>query len=90
MKSRHRIDEFIPQVSIDCVVFGYEQTTLKVLIGKLDFNGEFHALPGGFIRHEEGIDEAALRILQERTGIREIYLEQFKVYGDATRDTRSF
>lgn len=90
MSTRYAFKNFINQVSIDCVVFGYEKADLKVLIGKLDFAGDFYALPGGFINQEEGIDQAALRILEKRTSIREIYLEQFKVYGDATRDNHSF
>lgn len=90
MNKRYDYKNFIPQVSIDCVVFGYEKEHLKVLIGKLDFEGDFYALPGGFINQGEGIDEAALRILEKRTSIREIYLEQFKVYGEAARDNRSF
>lgn len=90
MDESHTTKDFIAQISIDCVLFGYEKANLKVLVGKLDFAGDFYALPGGFIRHEEGIDEAALRILRERTTISEIFLEQFRVYGDATRDNVSF
>lgn len=90
MSSTYDYQNFIQQVSIDCVVFGYEKKDLKVLIGKLDFSGDFYALPGGFIYQDEGIDQAALRILEKRTRIREIYLEQFKVYGDAMRDNHSF
>ena len=90
MQNVYDFRNFIQQVSIDCVVFGYEKTDLKVLIGKLDFEGEFYALPGGFIQQQEGVDDAAMRILEKRTSIREIYLEQFKVFGEATRDNHSF
>ena len=90
MNEMYNVKDFIQQVSIDCVVFGYEKTDLKVLIAKLDFAGDFYALPGGFIHQQEGIDEAALRILEKRTSIREIYLEQFNVYGGVARDNRSF
>ncbi|MEZ4829829.1 MAG: NUDIX domain-containing protein [Bacteroidia bacterium] len=83
-------EDFIQQMAIDCVIFGYEKTDLKVLIPKLDFAGDFWTLPGGFIGKEEGIDQAALRILENRTGIREIYLEQFKTYGDANRTNKIF
>ncbi|MGY8914737.1 MAG: NUDIX hydrolase [Flavobacteriales bacterium] len=77
--------EFIDQLSIDCVVFGYAQNQLKVLIPKLDFEGDFWTLVGGFILQEEGIDRAAQRILEERTGIKDIYLEQYGVYGEVPR-----
>lgn len=88
MIEANNFNNFIQQVSIDCVIFGYEKTNLKVLLPKLDFTGDFWTLPGGFIHQEEGIDEAALRILETRTGIDKVYLEQFKVYGDATRINR--
>lgn len=52
---------------------------------KLNFEGDFWALPGGFVFQHEGIDEAAYRILQERTGLRNVFLEQFKVFGSAQR-----
>lgn len=82
--------DYIQQLSIDCVIFGYQDNQLKVLIPKLDFRGDFWALPGGFILQEEGIDKAARRILEERTGIKDIYLEQFRVFGEAQRSSIEF
>lgn len=79
---------YIQQLSIDCVIFGYREKQLNVLVPKLDFRGEFWALPGGFILQEESIDQAARRILEDRTGIRDIYLEQFKVFGEAERSNK--
>ncbi|PWK27600.1 ADP-ribose pyrophosphatase YjhB (NUDIX family) [Arcicella aurantiaca] len=76
---------FIHQFSIDCVILGYKDGALKVLVPKLDLMENLWALPGGFILQEEGIDQAALRILEERTGIRDIYLEQFRVFGEPNR-----
>ena len=76
---------YIQQLSIDCVIFGYQDQQLKVLVPKLDFKGDFFALPGGFVFQEEDIDIAAERILQERTGIEGIYLEQFRIFGKAGR-----
>ncbi|MCF0054584.1 NrtR DNA-binding winged helix domain-containing protein [Dyadobacter sp. CY356] len=81
---------FIQQLSIDCVIFGYHQKQLQVLVNKLNFNGNFWALPGGFVFQNEDIDKAANRILQERTGISEIYLDQFYVFGNATRNNLNF
>lgn len=81
---------YIEQLSIDCVIFGYHRKVLKVLVPKLNFNGDFWALPGGFINQNEDIDDAANRILQDRTGIKEIYLEQFLVFGRASRNSHDF
>jgi ADP-ribose pyrophosphatase YjhB (NUDIX family) len=81
---------FIQQLSIDCVIFGYEEKKLKVLVPKLYFEGDFWALPSGFIFQNEGIDQAARRIIEQRTGIDEMYLEQFRVFGDASRSNKEF
>lgn len=81
---------FIQQLSIDCVIFGYQGKQLQVLVNKLNFNGDFWALPGGFVHQNEDIDKAANRILQERTGISEIYLDQFYVFGNAARNNLIF
>ncbi|KPM46813.1 NUDIX hydrolase [Jiulongibacter sediminis] len=82
--------KFINQVSIDCVIFGFEENELKVLIPKINFSGDFYALPSGFIYQEEDIENAAKRILEERTGLKEIYMEQFKVFGKANRKRQEF
>lgn len=82
--------DYIPQLSIDCVIFGYQEKQLKVLVPKLDFRGEFWALPSGFILQDESIDAAARRILEERTGLKDIYLEQFRVFGEARRTNLPF
>ena len=66
---------YISQVSIDCVIFGYQDHQLKVLVPKINFKGNFWALPSGFVDQDEDIDQAAERILRERTGIQDIYLE---------------
>lgn len=76
---------FIPQLSIDCVIFGYKEKELKVLVSQLNTTNPIWALPGGFIRQEESIDTAALRILEERTALKNIYLEQFQVFGQEKR-----
>lgn len=88
----HRPSEqdYIQQLSIDCVIFGYKEKQLNVLVPKLDFRGDFWALPAGFISQEEGVDQAARRILEDRTGIKNIYLDQFRVFGNTGRTNRSF
>lgn len=81
---------YIPQVAIDCVIFGYENRQLKVLLSKLAFKGNFYALHSGFIRQEEDLDEAAKRILEDRTGFKDIYLQEFKVFGKADQKRKLF
>ncbi len=77
--------DFIAQLSIDCVVFGYTQSRLHVLISKLNIADNLWALPGGFIGQNESIENAAVRILKERTSLDNIFLEQFKVFGQTDR-----
>lgn len=78
-------ENFIDQLSIDCVIFGYQAQELKVLLAKFKFGRGVWSLPGGYILKTEGIDKAASRILNERTGLENIYLEQFRVFGDENR-----
>lgn len=74
----------LPGVSIDCVIFGYHDNQLKILLLKYN-NTDFYALPGGFINQDENLEDAAARVLEERTGLENIYLEQFYVFGDKNR-----
>jgi 8-oxo-dGTP diphosphatase len=76
---------FIQQLSIDCVIFGYKEKELKVLVSKVKIETPVWTLPGGFIRQEESINDAAQRILEERTGLTAIYLEQFRTFGEPSR-----
>ncbi|HEV7382484.1 MAG TPA: NUDIX domain-containing protein [Dyadobacter sp.] len=78
-------DQYIPHLSIDCVIFGYENRELKVLISKFRFGGGSWSLPGGYIKKTESVDAAASRILKYRTGLEDIYLEQFRIFGDEKR-----
>lgn len=79
------IDNYISHLSIDCVIFGYKDKALKVLISKPKYVKDRWALPGGYIMKTESIDNAASRILKERTDLENIYLEQFRVFGDENR-----
>lgn len=76
--------KFLPGVSIDCVIFGFHDRQLKVLLVRFR-NTDLWALPGGYIRLEEDMDEAAARILEERTAVKNIYLEQFFTFGQRER-----
>jgi 8-oxo-dGTP diphosphatase len=77
-------------LTVDCVVFGYDHGTLKVVLieRKNDpFKGSW-ALPGGFVEDDETVEQAAARELQEETGVHDIYLEQFHVFSNPERDPR--
>src|ERR1700761_3210111 len=77
-------------LTVDCVVFGFDEGALKVLLierGLEPFLGKW-ALPGGFVRVEETVDEAARRELLEETGLGRVYLEQLYTFGAVERDPR--
>ncbi|TGK42265.1 NUDIX hydrolase [Leptospira andrefontaineae] len=79
-----------PSLTVDCVVFGVNEDKLQILIiqrGIDPFRGHW-ALPGGFVRIEETIDEAAIRELKEETGLKNIFLEQLYTFGQIDRDPR--
>lgn len=81
---------YIQQVAIDCVIFGFQNHQLHVLVSKLHFKGDFWNVPSGFVYQDEDIDNAARRIIQERTGLKDVYLEQFQVSGKADRNSQAF
>ena len=77
-------------VAVDAVLFTIQDEALKVLLVRRDrmpFRGRW-SLPGGFVRAEESVDEAALRELQEETNIGNVYLEQLYTFGEQDRDPR--
>lgn len=80
-------EKYLRHVSVDNVIFGFHQNTLKVLLLKAKYAG-FWSLSGGFILKDEPIDNAAQRILKERTGLEKIFLQQFHVFSDPGRSTK--
>ncbi|MEO0731812.1 MAG: NUDIX domain-containing protein [Bacteroidota bacterium] len=77
--------QLLPHHSIDCVVLGYDKRELKVLLVR--WRGEeMWGLPGGFVRKTENFEEAASRILTARTGLRDVYLEQFHTFTNVDRN----
>ncbi len=78
-------EHFIPHLSIDCVIFGFHDNELKVLLLQWKETKRW-CLPGGFILRNEHIDTAAVRILRDRTGLKNIYLQQFYTFGDPQRE----
>lgn len=77
-----------PHVSVDCVIFGFDDDKLKVLlIEQAHPNKETHrlALPGDLVFENEGLDEAAARVLNELTRLKGIFLRQFHAFGNPDR-----
>lgn len=79
--------KYLRHLSVDCVVFGFHDNELKVLLLKPKYAVDW-ALPGGFILINEELGKAAHRILKERTGLQKIYLQQFHSFGEPKRSTR--
>ncbi len=75
-------------VAVDCIILGFDQKELNVLLYKRKFEpmmGQW-SLMGGFIKAGESIEEAASRVLTDCTGIDNLFMEQVGAYGDVTRD----
>lgn len=75
---------YLPHIAYDSVIFGFSDGQLKILIMEYHNTGLF-ALPGGFVQMDENLNDAVLRGLHERTGLTDIYLEQFYTFGDVSR-----
>ena len=75
-------------VAIDCVVFGFKDGELKILIQQRNFEPfqGVWSLMGGFVRADEDIDEAARRVCKELTGLKDVYMRQVGTYGKVDRD----
>jgi 8-oxo-dGTP diphosphatase len=79
-----------PAVTVDVVVFRLHEDLLKVLLIQRafpPFKGKW-ALPGGFVNIDETLEDAALREMEEETGVRDVYLEQLYTFGGPGRDPR--
>lgn len=79
-----------PSVTSDCVIFGFDGSELKILLierGLEPYKG-YWALPGGFMRMDESIEQCASRELREETNISDVYLEQLQVFSRPDRDPR--
>ena len=75
-------------LSVDCIIFGFDQNKLKVLIGRRQLDpgrGEW-SLYGGFVRADESLDAAADRTLEELTGLKHVYMRQVGAFGNLDRD----
>jgi len=78
------ISGYMPGISVDVAIFGFHENELKILLLELK-DQQTWALPGGFVKKDEFLEEAPKRVLKERTGLTGIFLEQFHVFGDPER-----
>jgi 8-oxo-dGTP diphosphatase len=79
-----------PSVTVDVVIFSLRNEDLQVLLierGHPPFEGMW-AIPGGFVGIDESLETAALREMEEETGVHDVYLEQLYTFGDPDRDPR--
>jgi len=86
-EKKTHLDYFNIAISVDCVLFGYEDKELKVLLITSDleeFEG-LYSLLGDLIKTNEDLDTASYRILKERTGMDDVYLQQVQAFGGINR-----
>ncbi|NQZ78663.1 MAG: NUDIX hydrolase, partial [Ekhidna sp.] len=75
-------------VAVDSIIFGVQGNSLHLLLFKREVEplaGEW-SLIGSFIKPDEGVNQAARRVLQELTGLEDVFMKQFHCFGDLTRD----
>jgi len=78
--------DYRPNLTIDCAIFGYHEGELQLLLVKNKIFTKW-CLPGGYVRNDENLKQAAARITAERTGIENLFLKQFKTFGDPGRNS---
>jgi 8-oxo-dGTP diphosphatase len=81
------LDYFNIAISVDCVIFAYDNKELNVLLIKSDLEefSDMYSLLGDLVRIDEDLDAASYRILKERTGMEDVYLEQVHTFGSINR-----
>ncbi len=92
VKTLHTIQSEVQSInrialSVDCVIFGFDENKLKVMLIRSDlkkYHGKWSLL-GDLVRPDEDLDEAAYRILKQRTGLNDVYLEQVHTFGAVSR-----
>lgn len=80
-------EQYLRHISVDSVIFGFHKNELKVLLLKVLYASGW-SLPGGFVLKDEHLDDAAARVLKERTGLDNIYVKQFHVFSAPERSTK--
>lgn len=87
--SKKAYEMYVPHISVDTVIFGFNGDQLKVLLLKMKFNQQWF-LPGGYMKKEENLESAAKRILKERTQLSDIFLQEFSVFSEFNRSEKTF
>lgn len=84
---QYESDKIMKNISVNCVIFGFKENDLKVLLMKLASEPckNQWALPGANILEDEDLNQAAKRVLEERTGVKDIFMEQLATFGDVDR-----
>jgi 8-oxo-dGTP diphosphatase len=90
MAQKQLLKDFIPNLSVNCVVFGFESGKLNVVLieRKMHYWGKIYhdlELPGELVRRDEDLNSSACRVLKELTGLDNIYLKQFEAFGSPQR-----
>lgn len=89
-KEKYCYDYPRPALTTDCIIFGFDEVELKVLLierGIEPYKGHW-AFPGGFVQMDETTEEGAKRELFEETGLQNIFIEQLFTFSDVDRDPR--
>ena len=75
-------------LAVDCIIFGFQDDRLKLLLQKRDFEPYKGAwsLVGGFVKENEAVDDTAKRVLTELTGLKDLYMQQVGAFGNLNRD----
>ncbi len=76
--------DYLPHIAFDSVVFGFSKGKLKILLMEYHATGWF-ALPGGFVKRDQTLEDAVKNGLFQRTGLHNVYLEQFHTFGSLER-----
>ncbi len=87
--SKKAYEIYVPHISVDTVIFGFNGDQLKVLLLKMKFNQQWF-LPGVYMKKEENLESAAIRILRERTQLDKIFLQEFAVFSELNRSEEAF
>lgn len=88
-QSKESFQQYVPTLSIDCTIFSFHENSLHILTLKMK-DLDSWGLPGGYVKKDENVDDAALRILKERTGTENVYLQQFFTFGNLNRSESAF
>jgi len=75
-------------VATDCIIFGFDGWDIKLLLVQRAIEPEKNkwSLMGGFMQPDESPEDAAIRVLEQRTGLKDVYMDQFHVFGKPDRD----